>query len=408
VSATSVAGDLGFAPDDLGFVADPYPVYSEVRSRAPVLYHEGTDHWLVSRFDDVNALLRDRRFGRTYRHVATHAEMGRPERPAWHDPFWHLIEHGILDMEPPDHPRVRGLVAKAFTPRMVEGLRPRVRAMTEALVDPIVGAGEIDLISTVAEPLPVVVIAELLGVPEEDRHLLRPWSADICGMYELNPSEEAARTAVRASVEFSDYLRALARRRRADPQGDLISALAQVMEDGERLTEDELIGTCVLVLNAGHEASVNVTGNGWWALFRNPSELERLRSEPALLATAIEELMRWDTPLQMFERWVLEDFELRGVRIPKGAELGLLFGSANRDPDAFDRPDALDVAREPNPHLSFGAGIHFCLGAPLARIELMASFSTLLERVPAMELVEAPRWKPNYIIRGLEQLVVRC
>jgi unspecific monooxygenase len=299
-------------------------------------------------------------------------------------------------------------VAKAFTPRMVEGLRPRVVTMTEALVDPIVGAGDVDLISMVAEPLPVAVIAELLGVPPADRPLLRPWSADICGMYELNPSEEAARTAVRASVEFSDYIRALSRERRTHPEDDLITALGQVVAEGERLSEDELIGTCVLLLNAGHEATVNVTGNGWWTLFRNPAELDRLRRDRSLLPRAIEELMRWDTPLQMFERWVLEDFELRGVAIPRGAELGLLFGSANRDPAAFDRPDTLDLGREPNPHLSFGAGIHFCLGAPLARIELTASFSTLLKRVPAMELVEEPRWKPNYIIRGLERLMVLC
>ena len=398
--------DFAFAPDDLGFVTDPYPVYAELRERAPVWYHEPTDHWLVSRYRDVDALLRDRRFGRTYMHVSTHAEMGRPEEPEALAPFWHLIRNGILDMEPPDHTRVRALVSKAFTPRMVEGLRERVQTMMDELVDTVQGAGTFDLISTIAEPLPVAVIAELLGVPRSDRHLLRPWSADICGMYELNPTDETAATAVRACVAFSDYLRALSRERRADPRDDLISALAQVVDDGDRLTEDELIGTCVLLLNAGHEATVNVTGNGWWSLYRNPDQLTRLRADPSLLPRAIEELMRWDTPLQMFERWVLEDFELHGATIPKGAELGLLFGSANRDPEIFDRPDALDVSRDPNPHETFGAGIHFCLGAPLARLELETSFGTLLRRLPAMELVEEPRWKPNYIIRGLRELRV--
>ena len=398
--------DFAFAPDDLGFVTDPYPVYAELRERAPVWYHEPTDHWLVSRYRDVDALLRDRRFGRTYMHVSTHAEMGRPEEPEALAPFWHLIRSGILDMEPPDHTRVRSLVSKAFTPRMVEGLRERVQTMMDELVDTVQGAGTFDLISTIAEPLPVAVIAELLGVPPSDRHLLRPWSADICGMYELNPTDETAATAVRACVAFSDYLRALSRERRADPRDDLISALAQVVDDGDRLIEDELIGTCVLLLNAGHEATVNVTGNGWWSLYRNPDQLTRLRADPSLLPRAIEELMRWDTPLQMFERWVLEDFELHGATIPKGAELGLLFGSANRDPEIFDRPDALDVSRDPNPHETFGAGIHFCLGAPLARLELETSFGTLLRRLPAMELVEEPRWKPNYIIRGLRELRV--
>ncbi len=398
--------EFAFAPDEPGFIADPYPVYAELRERSPIWYHEPTDHWLVSRFADVDRLLRDRRFGRTYHHVATNSEMGRPEEPSWHGPFWHLIRNGILDMEPPDHTRVRSLVSKAFTPRMVEGMRERIQAMMDGLVDEVAGAGEFDLIGMIAEPLPVAVIAELLGVPAEDRHLLRPWSADICGMYELNPTEEAARTAVRACEGFSNYLRSLSRERRADPRDDLISSMGQVVEGGERLTEDELIGTCVLLLNAGHEATVNVTGNGWWSLFRNPEQLARLRADPALVPKAIEELMRWDTPLHMFERWVLEDAEICGANVPRGAELGLLFGSANRDPDVFERPDQLDISREPNPHVSFGAGVHFCLGAPLARLELEISFSTVLARLPEMELVAQPSWKPNYIIRGLEGLRV--
>ncbi|MBI4261790.1 MAG: cytochrome P450 [Actinobacteria bacterium] len=388
-------------------MANPYPVYRVLRDRFPVLHDDDTDHWLVSRYEDVNALLRDRRFGRTYLHVASHGEMGHPDDPDEQMPFWNLIRAGILDMEPPDHTRVRKLVSKAFTPRMVEGLRPFVQGFMDRLVDEVRGAGEIDLIGALAEPLPVAVIAEMLGVPEPDRHLLRPWSAEICLMYELNPSEEHARRAVAASVEFHDYLRELSRERRKDPRDDLISALTQVVDEGRTLTEEELIGTCVLLLNAGHEATVNVTGNGWWALYRNPGELARLRADHGLVPRAIEELMRYDTPLQMFERWVLEDFELHGARIPRGSELGLLFGSANHDPSVFDRPDELDVGREHNPHVSFGAGIHFCLGAPLARVELETSFGTLLRRLPDMELVEEPRWKPAYIIRGLKELRVR-
>ncbi|HEY7399638.1 MAG TPA: cytochrome P450 [Actinomycetota bacterium] len=397
---------MRFEPTSLEFIANPYPAYEELRANAPLWYDEGTDHWLVSRYEDVNALLRDRRFGRTYLHVATHEEMGHPSDPPMLDPFWHLIRAGILDMEPPDHTRVRSLVSKAFTPRFVEGLRPRVERITRALVDQAAEAGTFDLLAVVAEPLPVTVIAEMLGVPEPDHKLLRPWSADICKMYELNPSEESARDAVRASVEFSDYLRTLSRERRARPTEDLISRLALVVDEGERLTEDELIGTCVLLLNAGHEATVNVTVNGWWALFRNPDQLEALRRDPSMVPIAVEELMRYDTPLQMFERWVLEPVELHGVQVPKGAELGLLFGSANHDPSVFHDPDRMDLARDPNPHLSFGAGVHFCLGAPLARIELQTSFAAMLERFPRLEPVEEPRWKPNYIIRGLESLHV--
>jgi cytochrome P450 len=407
VSRQVSAGDLGFAPWDPSFVADPYPVYAELRQRHPVLYDQATDHWLVSRHQDVNALLRDRRFGRTYVHVASHAEMGRPDETEWHAPFWWLIRNGILDMEPPDHTRVRRLVSKAFTPKMVEGLKPHIQGIVEGLVDGVSGAGEADLMKAIAEPLPVAVIAQMLGVPESDRHLLRPWSAEICLMYELNPSDDYARRAVSASVAFSEYLRTLSRERRARPRDDLISALAQVVDQGDRLTEDELIGTCVLLLNAGHEATVNVTGNGWWALFRNPDQLAALRSDHSLIPRAVEELMRYDTPLQMFERWALEEFELHGVRISRGAEVGLLFGSANHDPAVFDRPDELDITRQENPHVSFGAGIHFCLGAPLARVELEASFGTLLRRQPNMELMEEPEWKPAYIIRGLKELTVR-
>jgi cytochrome P450 len=403
-----VSSDLGFAPADHGFVADPYPVYDRLRALEPLHHDETTDHWLVSRYHDVNALLRDRRLGRTYRHVATDEEMGHaPPDPSLR-PFWHLIEHGILDMEPPAHTRVRRLVSRVFTPRMVESMREPVERLTAGLIDHVMGAGDFDLIPAIAEPLPVAVIAELLGVPSSDRGLLRPWSADICRMYELHPGPEDERIAVRASIEFSDYLRRLSRERRAHPTGDLISELALVVDEGDRLTEDELIGTCVLLLNAGHEATVNVMGNGWWSLFRNPEQLDRLRRDPSLVSSAVEELMRWDTPLQLFERWALEDVELRGVQVPRGAEFGLIFGSANRDPVVFDRPEALDVARHPNPHLTFGAGIHFCLGAPLARLELQTSFGSLMRRLPGIELVEEPRWKPNYIIRGLEALRVRA
>ncbi|MEO3874241.1 cytochrome P450 [Nonomuraea sp. B12E4] len=391
-----------FDPWDPEFVAHPYRVYDELRRQAPVSYFEPTGQWLVSRHADVNSLLRDRRLGRSYLHVATHEEFGRPPEPEFQEPFWRVIRAGMLDVEPPVHTRLRRLVSKAFTPRMVESLRPRVRAVAGDLVEAFVEKGGGDLIAEVAEPLPVTVIAEMLGIPGQDRHLLRPWSADICGMYELNPTPTAQHTAVRAASEFAGYLRSLAHDRRRNPGDDLISALAGITE----LTDDELVGTCVLLLNAGHEATVNVTGNGWWALFRNPDELARLRADRSLLPTAVEELMRWDTPLQMFERWVLEDIEVHGVEIPRGSEVALLFGSANRDPAVFEDPDRLDVGRADNPHISFGAGIHFCLGAPLARIELIESFGALLDRAAVLELRQRPDWKPGYVIRGLRSLDV--
>lgn len=393
---------MRFDPWNPDFVAQPYAAYAELRRSAPVSFFEPTGQWLIARHADVNDLLRDRRLGRSYLHVATDEEFGREPEPRFQEPFWRVVRAGMLDVEPPVHTRLRRLVSRAFTPRMVESLRPRVRAMAGSLVDAFVAKGGGDLIAEVAEPLPVTVIAEMLGVPEADRHLLRPWSADICGMYELNPAPEAQHTAVRAATEFADYLTVLARERSDRPGDDLISALAQI----EELTLDELVGTCVLLLNAGHEATVNVTGNGWWSLFRNPAELRRLREDRGLLPTAIEELMRWDTPLQMFERWVLEDIEVGGVSIPRGVEVALLFGSANRDPEVFDDPDRLDVGRVDNPHISFGAGIHFCLGAPLARIELMESFGALLDKAPKLELRREPEWKPGYVIRGLRSLDV--
>lgn len=395
-----------FRPSDPAFVADPYPAYAQLRRGPRVVQHEATGTWLVSRHADVDALLRDRRLGRSYLHVATHAEMGRPQEPPEHAPFWRVVRAGMLDVEPPDHTRLRRLVSRAFTPRTVERLRATVQRLTDELVDNALQEGEFDLIATIAEPLPVTVIAEMLGVPQSDRHLLRPWSADICGMYELDPSEQTARTAVQACEQFSAYLVALSRERRARPQDDLITALTQVVDDGDVLTEDELVGTCVLLLNAGHEATVNVTGNGWWALFRHPDQLARLRNDPSLVPTAVEELMRWDTPLQLFERWVLEDVEIGGVLVPRGAELGLLFGSANRDPDVFADPDRLDVGRDPNPHVSFGAGVHFCLGVALARLELQTSFATVLRRMPRLALVDEPVWGPGYVIRGLWELRV--
>ena len=400
--------ELGFAPHDPAFIADPYPVLARLRAEHPVIYDERTSQWLILRHEDVNRLLRDRRVGRTYLHVSTHEAWGRTSPPDWHEPFTTLNGNGMLDREPPDHTRLRRLVSQAFVPATVERLRPEVKAIVDGLVDGVDGGGEFDLIAAIAEPLPVTVIAELLGIPEADRHLLRPWSSDICLMYELDPPEVSARRAVRASVEFAAYLRDLLAERRRRPGDDLISGLLAVVDEGgDRLTEDELIGTCVLLLNAGHEATVNATGNGWWALFRNPDQLAKLQADHSLIPRAVEELLRYDTPLQMFERWVLEEVEVHGRRIPRGAELGLLFGSANHDPAVFADPGELDVTREHTPHVTFGAGIHFCLGAPLARIELQTSMRTLLERIPDMEMVEEPAWKPGYIIRGLQELRVR-
>ncbi|MFF8969072.1 cytochrome P450 [Streptomyces sp. NPDC014995] len=398
---------LAFDPWDPAFVADPYPAYAELRDRGRVIHYEPTGQWLVPHHADVSALLRDRRLGRTYQHRFSHEDFGRTAPPAFQEPFHTLNDHGMLDLEPPDHTRIRRLVSKAFTPRTVERLKPYVERLAGELVDGLVAAGGGDLLTDVAEPLPVAVIAEMLGIPEADRAQLRPWSADICGMYELNPSEETARKAVRASVEFSGYLRELIAARRKEPGDDLVSGLIAAHDEEDRLTEQEMISTAVLLLNAGHEATVNATVNGWWALFRNPDQLAALRADRSLVPSAVEELMRYDTPLQLFERWVLDEIEVDGTVIPRGAEIAMLFGSANHDPAVFTAPERLDLTRAENPHISFSAGIHYCIGAPLARIELAASMTALLERAPTLSLATEPRRKPNFVIRGLEGLTVR-
>jgi cytochrome P450 len=397
-----------FAPSSPGFIADPYPALAELRAAGPVHYHEPTRLWLVTRHADVDATLRDRRFGRTYLHRSTHAEMGRTPEPEWQAPFWSVVRDGMLDREPPDHTRLRSLVSRAFTPATVEASRPRIESIVNGLLDRALARGTFDLLADYFEPLPVEVIADLLGVPAADRPSLRPWSADMCGLYELNATEAAGRRAVAASIAFSEYLRALTRERLAQPGGDLLSALAQVAEAGERLSEDEVVGTAILLLNAGHEASVNGAGNAWWTLFRHPDALVWLREDLSRVPRAIEELLRYDTPLPMFERWALEDVDIAGTPIPRGAELGLLFASANRDPAAFDAPDVLRLDRHPNPHITFGAGIHFCLGAPLARLELRIAFEALMRRAPDLRLLEAPAWKPTFVLRGLQELRVEA
>ncbi|MFG2839054.1 cytochrome P450 [Streptomyces zaomyceticus] len=394
------AADTVYDPWSPEFVADPYPAYAELRAAGRAHWHAPTRQWLIPHHEDVSALLRDRRLGRTYTHRFTHEEFGQEAPDAAYEPFHTLNDHGLLDLEAADHGRIRRLVSKAFTPRTVENLAPTVRRLAADLVGGLVAAGGGDLQASVAEPLPVAVIAEMLGIPddEEERGRLRPWSAAICGMFELNPSEETARRAVEASVEFSDYLRELIARRRREPGDDLISSLVAV----EGLTEQEMVSTCVLLLNAGHEATVNTTVNGWWTLLR-----EGVRPDPEKLSTAVEELLRYDTPLQMFERWVLDDIEIGGLTIPRGSEVALLFGSANRDPARFGpTADILDLTRADNPHITFGAGIHYCLGAPLARLELTAVFGELLRRAPGLRLAAEPVRKPGYVIRGFEELLV--
>jgi cytochrome P450 len=395
-----------FDPLSPAFRNNPYPTYEMLRASSPILYAEDLNMWFISAYEDVSTLLRDHRFGRSIDHVLTREQRGLPPKSAHLAPFNKLSEHSMFDKEPPDHTRLRSLVHKAFTPRRVENLRGQIQTITDQLLDAVQERGTMDMLADFAVPLPVTVIAELLGIPESDRHLLRPWSQDIVTMYELDHTQEQEHRAIQAAVEFSAYLRDLARERREHPQDDLITALALVQEEGDRLTEDELVATCVLLLNAGHEATVNVIGNGMFALLSNPDQFDLLKRQPDAVPTAVEEMMRYDTPLQLFRRWVLEDVTYKGHQFKQGTEIALLFGSANRDPARFDNPDVLDVTRRDNPLISFSLGIHYCLGAPLARLELQIAVATLLRRMPNLRLVEPPQYRDSVVIRGLRELKV--
>jgi cytochrome P450 PksS len=317
------------------------------------------------------------------------------------------LERNMLDVDPPDHARLRALVQKAFTPRVVEQMRDRVRVLTEELLDRALDRGRIDLVRDYALPIPTTIIAEMLGVPVEDRHKFHRWSGAIV---QSEPSGWRMIPALPHVVLFLRYIRRLVRARRAEPRDDLVSALVRAEEAGDQLNEDELLAMVFLLLIAGHETTVNLIGNGALALIEHPAEMDRLRGEPGLVPGAVEELLRHSGPLAMAtERFAREDVEIAGVTIPRGSTVYAALASANRDERQFANPDAVDVTREPNRHLAFGLGIHFCLGAPLARLEAQVAFESLLRRTSALSLIAAPdalRWRRGLVLRGLASLPV--
>jgi cytochrome P450 len=405
------APEVDFRPYDPGFAADPYPVYARLRDESPVFYSVQTGLTLVARHDDVRTLVLDGRFGRSMDHLSTSEELARRRLEAGWDrlpTYSRYVRVNLLETEGADHTRLRRLVAAAFGPRRIRELRDRVRVLVECLLDERFEQRRMDFVADLAAPLPVQVIAELLGWPEHERHRLRPWSARIVRLYEKDHTTQDEERAESAATEFAAMLTELAAERRATPRDDLVSALVAVRDEGDRLTADELISTCMLLLNAGHEATANAAGNGLWALLRHPDQMARLREDPTLLPSAIDEMLRYDAPLQLFHRHVFEDMEYGGYELRRGEQIGLLYGSANRDSQAFERPDDFDVGRAPNRHLAFGAGVHFCLGAQLARLELEVLFGTLLSRLPMLRLDgEPPRYRPGLVFRGLEALNVR-
>ncbi|HXU88875.1 MAG TPA: cytochrome P450 [Methylomirabilota bacterium] len=390
-----------FNPMDPAFVADPYPTYHRLRAEDPV-HKSPMGFWILTRYDDVVAALRDPRLAKEAIAAFVAARFGAPV------PITGL---SMLDRDPPDHTRLRGLVSKAFTPRVVEGLRPRIQQIVDGLLDRVRDAGAMDLIDEFAYPIPVNVICEMLGVPVEDHERFKGWSLDLARGLDsilLPVDSEIPKRSVASRSALADYFRELIARRRSSPRPDLLSGLIAAEEAGDKLSETELLATCILLLVAGHETTVNLIGNGTLALLRHPDQLRRLRDNPALIGTAVEELLRFDGPVQRTARIPSEDVVIDGHAIAKGEMVMPFIGAADRDPAHFRDPDRLDIGRTDNRHIAFGLGIHFCLGAPLARLEGQIAINTLVQRLPKLALAtESPEFRQSLTLRGLASLPVR-
>ncbi|MEP6562256.1 MAG: cytochrome P450 [Nakamurella sp.] len=413
MSATPPDADIdfaavGFEPGSLAFIADPYPVFAAMREQGRVLYYPARGVHLLTRFEDVHRALRNRGLGREYRHRFSPAEFGQPAGDdSW--PSWRESERwSLLNLEPPDHTRLRRLVSAVFTARSVAALRPAIDQISRRTLIAADGAGggEFDLIADYAQPYSVAVICALLGVPGADGPQLLGWSHAIVKMYELQTDEAQKVAAERAAGEFVDYVRALIAARRSHPKADLISDLTAVADQGDRLTDDEIVSTVIVLLNAGHEATVNTLGNGLRALLTHPDQWHRILAGEVDAGAAVEEMIRWDGPLQMFERWVLADVDIAGRRLAVGDRIGMLFGSANRDPARFPAADTFDIGRGDTTQIGFGGGMHFCIGAPLARLEIAVSLAQLREMTPNLTLTREPTYQPFFVIRGLNGLLV--
>jgi len=393
--------------NDPQFKANPYPVYKRLRSESPITEVALTrkqSAWLITRYDDVFAALKDPRLAKDRLNALT---SGQKAKQPWMPAMFKPLTRNMLDVDPPDHTRLRALVQKAFTPRFIENSRDRIESLTRELLDRLQNSRRMELIASYALIVPTTIIAEILGVPVSDRHKFHRWSSAIVAS---SPSGWEMAKAIPYVFLFLRYIRQLVQSRRDRPASDLISALVEAREAGDKLNEDELVAMIFLLLVAGHETTVNLIGNGTLALLENPSQLEILRDDPTTIVTAVEELLRYDGPLALAtERFAREDITIAGIRIPRGAMVHGVLGSANRDERYFTDPDRLDISREPNKHLGFGQGIHFCLGAPLARLEGQIAIANLVRYLPRLRLAiprSSLRWKRGAVIRGLNELPV--
>ena len=388
-----------FNVNDPDFIRDPYPVLAELRRYGKPIWHEEMQLWLAATHADASAVLRSKTLGRVF-------SPNEPEE-LWETFNW-LHADSIMENEGSKHTRLRALVSKAFNRGQIDRLAPRIERIVIELLDECAEKQNFDLLADFAEPLPVRVIADLLGVSPEDEVHLRPWSQAIVKMYEFDVAPDEEKAAETASSEFAVMITEMVESRKKNPTNDLVSELAQVEEAGEKLTLRELIATCVLLLNAGHEASVNAFGNGFVAAMNDADSRALLSSQPrANVATVVEEFFRFDAPLQLFERTAMEQTEINGVIIEKGVKIAALLGSANRDETVFENAHIFNLERSANNHISFGGGIHFCLGAPLARLELGISLPALFERFPTIEVTEDPRRRESFVLRGFEKILCR-
>ena len=389
---------------DKSLVQNPYEIYAQLHRAARIFFWKQLGFWCVHHFDDVNALLRNKRFGRQILHCATRQELGWPEIPERLKPFYDVEQYSPLELEPPEHTRIRLMVNRAFISRQIECLRPRIESLAHRLIDGFIADRQADLLQAYATPIPVIIIAEMLGLPVSSTNKLLEWSHKMVAMYQSNRDRAIEDEAVAATVAFVGFIRAQIAEKRKNPDDGLISLLL-TQEAGDRASEDEMVSICIVLLNAGHEATVKSLGNSIKCLLQTNADNGKLFSTTESIVLAVEELLRVDPPLHMFSRYALEDIEMMDVSFKKGDRIGLLLGAANHDPQRFPNPHDFDPSRTPQTHVTFGAGIHFCIGAPLARLEMQVALPILFRRLPNLRLQEVPEYSNTYHFHGLKQLL---
>lgn len=408
MTSTQTGGVVGFDPLSQEFAQNPYPAYASLRAQEEPWYFPDFDIWMLARHDAVNEVVLDKTMVRNFNDYLDPAEIKDFQRKSnWHDMPHHerFVQFSMLDSDGPIHDRLRRHVFREFTPAFIAKQRGMIQAYVDRLVESLLDKGEIDFIEDLAAHVPGHIIGNLLGVPDEDCPQLRIWSENVVQYFDINRTAERKALAEQATKEFYEYLLKLIEIRRADPREDVLCRLMKAWDDGQ-MTEDEMISTCMLILMAGHGSTIDVLGSGMHALLKNPEQMQRLRDDPTLINTAIQEMFRYESPLPFFHRFSTTECTVMGKTFPAGTKFGLLYGAANRDPNAFVDADTFDVGRSPNRHLAFGGGAHFCLGNHLARLDMEVIFTTLLKKMKTITLLEEPVYKTGLSVRGVHALKI--